>query len=153
MGDPMQVTISQKSSQENNTEAIPYTQIDLTARKKNNQQISSFLNYSIKKSWGNAMVCHQQTMWAAQHFGICGQAILLVRIVWRNTIQHIRSSNFRQIMEPIKKRSAELLRALDIPTQKYVHLSTKLVINLPKLGECRATAVFTDKLLKTACKK
>ena len=62
-----------------------------------------------------------------------------------------------QIRKSDGRAKAGLLKPLEIPSRKWAHVTTDLVIDLPKSNGFMAIAVFVDKLTKmvhlAGCKK
>ena len=62
-----------------------------------------------------------------------------------------------QIMKSDSRAKAGLLEPLEIPSRKWAHVTTDLVIDLPESNGFTAIVVFVDKLTKmvhlAGCKK
>ena len=71
---------------------------------------------------------------------------------WRgirgDTIQYVKTCPTCQLMKSDNRAKAGLLQPLEIPTKKWVHVTTDLVTDLLESDGYTAIAVFVNKLTK-----
>ena len=80
---------------------------------------------------------------------------------WRglrgDTIQYVKTCPTCQITKSDNRAQTGLLKPLEIPSREWAHVTTDLVIDLPKSNGFMAIGVFIDKLTKMVhlaeCKK
>ena len=65
-----------------------------------------------------------------------------------DTIQYMKTCPTCQFMKSDNRAKAGLLQPLEIPTKKWVHITTDLVMDLLESDGYTAIAVFVDKLTK-----
>ena len=96
------------------------------------------------------------------HVGMCKTLELVDRqFHWRglrsDTIQYVKTCLMCQIMKSDSRAKAGLLKPLEIPSRKWVHVTTDLVTDLSESNGFTAIVVFIDKLTKmvhlAGCKK
>ena len=71
---------------------------------------------------------------------------------WRglrgNVLQYVKTCPICQLVKFDNRAKADLLRPLEIPSRKWVHITTDLFTGLPESNGYTAIAVFVDKLTK-----
>ena len=71
---------------------------------------------------------------------------------WRglrgDVLQYIKTCPTCQMVKSDSRVKAGLLRPLEIPSRKWVHVTMDLVTDLPNSDGYMAVAVFVDKLMK-----
>ena len=87
------------------------------------------------------------------HVGMCRTMELVDRqFHWRgirgDTIQYMKTCPTCQLMKSDNRAKVGLLQPLEIPTKKWVHVTTDLVTDLPESDGYTAIAVFVNKLTK-----